>query len=573
MNWFYHRKIGTKLLLAFASILILTSFLGGFAIWQLSKVNDAAGELASNWLPSIRSLNDIKVALSRVRANEAQMALYENDSTERTTITTVMNKNLDSLTAARKQYEGQISEPGEKALYPSVKERVEKFISLHDQTVALMSAGQVVQSKQLLLGPAFQNYLALLDELDKLAQVNLDGSVKSVHIADVTYDGSRFGIIAMLVGSLLVGTLLAVFIARIISAPLRTAGAFANQVAAGNLTVEISASSRDETGQLSAALAAMNDSLQRIVSQVRSGTEAIATASSQISTGNLDLSSRTEEQASSLEETASAMEQLTSTVRENAKNAGQANQLALTASSIAQEGGKVVQQVIETMGSIDASSKKIVEIISVIDGIAFQTNILALNAAVEAARAGEQGRGFAVVATEVRSLAQRSATAAKEIKSLIDSSVQQVGVGSTLVQQAGVTMAEVVSSVQRVTDVMTEISAASSEQTQGIEQVNLAITQMDEVTQQNAALVEEAASASQSLSHQARQLSELVGVFRLPGGVVHAAGVAVGEEAHSANRSRPAASMVPSLVASPKAKPAPSGIASSANSAELWETF
>ncbi|WP_343724758.1 methyl-accepting chemotaxis protein [Herbaspirillum huttiense] len=573
MNWFYHRKIGTKLLLAFGSILILTAFLGGFAILQLSKVNDAAGELASNWLPSIRSLNDIKVALSRVRANEAQMALYENDSTERTTITTVMNKNLDSLTAARKQYEGRISEAGEKALYPSVKERIEKFISLHDQTLALLSAGRADQAKQLLLGPAFQNYLALLGELDKLAQVNLDGSVQSVHIADVTYDQSRFGIIALLVGSLFVGMLLAVFVARIISAPLRTAGAFANQVAAGDLTAEIRVSSRDETGQLSMALAAMNESLRRIVSQVRSGSETIATASSQISAGNLDLSSRTEEQASSLEETASAMEQLTSTVRQNAENARQANQLALTASSIAQEGGKVVHQVIETMGNIDASSKKIVDIISVIDGIAFQTNILALNAAVEAARAGEQGRGFAVVATEVRSLAQRSATAAKEIKSLIDSSVQQVGVGSTLVQQAGVTMAEVVSSVQRVTDVMTEISAASSEQTQGIEQVNLAITQMDEVTQQNAALVEEAASASQSLSHQTRQLSDLVGVFRLPGGVVHAAGVAVADEARPATRPHPVTRTFPSIAASPKAKPAPSAIASPANSDELWETF
>jgi methyl-accepting chemotaxis protein len=259
----------------------------------------------------------------------------------------------------------------------------------------------------------------------------------------------------------------------------------------------------------------MRNSLARLVSQVRQGTDTIATASSQIAAGNQDLSSRTEEQASSLEETAASMEELTSTVKQNADNARQANQLAVSASSVAVKGGSVVAQVVDTMGAINASSRKIVDIISVIDGIAFQTNILALNAAVEAARAGEQGRGFAVVAAEVRNLAQRSASAAKEIKGLIDDSVSKVGEGSQQVAQAGRTMDEIVDSVKRVTDIMAEIQAASQEQTQGIGQINQAITQMDQVTQQNAALVEEAAAAAASLQEQAAGLSQVVSVFRL----------------------------------------------------------
>jgi len=261
----------------------------------------------------------------------------------------------------------------------------------------------------------------------------------------------------------------------------------------------------------------MNDGLVKSVSQVRTGIDTIATASSQIAAGNLDLSSRTEEQASSLEETASSMEELTSTVKQNADNARQANQLAVSASGVAEKGGAVVSRVVDTMEDINASAKKIVDIIGVIDGIAFQTNILALNAAVEAARAGEQGRGFAVVASEVRNLAQRSAAAAKEIKTLIGDSVDKVELGSKLVEEAGVTMDEVVQSVRHVTDIMSEIMAASQEQSAGIEQVNQAIGQMDQVTQQNAALVEEAAAAAESLNEQAAKLAEAVSVFKLDG--------------------------------------------------------
>ena len=300
-----------------------------------------------------------------------------------------------------------------------------------------------------------------------------------------------------------------------ITRPLQVAVAATERVAQGDLASEIVVEGRDEAAQLLGALRSMRDSLARVVGDVRTGTDTIATASSQIAAGNLDLSARTEEQASSLEETAASMEELTSTVKQNADNARQANQLAVTASEVAVKGGNVVSQVVDTMGAINTSSRKIVDIIGVIDGIAFQTNILALNAAVEAARAGEQGRGFAVVAAEVRNLAQRSAAAAKEIKLLIDDSVSKVGEGSSQVAQAGKTMEEIVDSVKRVTDIMAEITAASQEQTQGIEQVNQAITQMDQVTQQNAALVEEAAAAAASLQEQASGLSQVVSVFRL----------------------------------------------------------
>src|SRR5665811_1289521 len=333
---------------------------------------------------------------------------------------------------------------------------------------------------------------------------------------------SSFNLMVLLgVLILALGAVCALLISRSITRPLAEAIKVAQTVAAGDLTSRIEVKSADETGQLMQALKDMNDSLVKVVGEVRSGTDTIATASSQIAAGNMDLSSRTEQQASSLEETAASMEELTSTVKQNADNARQANQLAVSASSVAIRGGSVVSQVVDTMGSINASSRKIVDIIGVIDGIAFQTNILALNAAVEAARAGEQGRGFAVVAAEVRNLAQRSAAAAKEIKTLIGDSVDKVEEGSTQVAEAGKTMDEIVDSVKRVTDIMAEISAASQEQSSGIEQVNQAVMQMDQVTQQNAALVEEAAAAAGSLQEQASNLSEVVSVFKLDNGQVN----------------------------------------------------
>ncbi|MDA8129701.1 MAG: methyl-accepting chemotaxis protein [Betaproteobacteria bacterium] len=313
---------------------------------------------------------------------------------------------------------------------------------------------------------------------------------------------------------------------RAITGPLNAAVGLARSVADGDLTQRITVHSTNEVGQLLQALKDMNGNLAKVVAQVRTGTDTVAVASREIAAGNLDLSSRTEEQASSLEETASSMEELTGTVRQNAENARQANQLVVSTAEVAAKGGQVVGQVVDTMASIKDSSRKIADIIGVIDGIAFQTNILALNAAVEAARAGEQGRGFAVVASEVRNLAQRSAGAAKEIKTLIEDSVHKVETGGKLVDEAGKTMDDIVTSVKRVTDIMSEIAAASQEQSSGIEQVNQAVAQMDEVTQQNASLVEEAAAAAESLQEQAAKLAEAVSVFRLDSGAVRPVEVA-----------------------------------------------
>jgi len=358
--------------------------------------------------------------------------------------------------------------------------------------------------------------------VDKVSYVKLIKGTDWVVGSGIYVDDVKAGVAKMrwqiLGGTLLLAVAIFAFawvVARKIKEALDKAISVSEQIAAGDLTVKIEVDSQDETGHLLASLKEMNEGLARIVGEVRTGADSIATATEQIAAGNADLSQRTEEQASALEETASSMEELTSTVKQNADNAQQANQLAISASGVAVKGGDVINKVVCTMQSITDSSRKISDIIGVIDGIAFQTNILALNAAVEAARAGEQGRGFAVVAAEVRSLAQRSAAAAKEIKTLIEDSVGKVQDGSRLVEEAGHTTQEIVTSIKRVTDIMAEISAASLEQSSGIEQVNTAITQMDDVTQQNAALVEQAAAAAESLEEQAQQLVQVVTRFKL----------------------------------------------------------
>ncbi|WP_081768705.1 methyl-accepting chemotaxis protein [Herbaspirillum sp. RV1423] len=360
--------------------------------------------------------------------------------------------------------------------------------------------------------PAQQSYFNALDGMIAFQEQRMTDNVR---LSGADAQQTQYLLLGISLTALLLGALIARYTTLSITTPLAKAVVIARTVADGDLSSRIETDARNETGQLLAALRDMNEGLLKIVSQVRSGTAAIASASSQIAAGNADLSSRTEQQAGSLEETVSAMDALTSTVRQNADNAKQANQLATSASDIAVAGGNVVREVVATMNSISDSSKKIVDIISVIDGIAFQTNILALNAAVEAARAGEQGRGFAVVAQEVRMLAQRSASAAKEIKTLIGDSVDKVGSGTLLVEQAGATMTDMVASVRRVTDIVGEISAASREQSNGLEEVNQAIGQMDKATQQNAALVEEAAGAALSMQQQTALLAQVVGVFRL----------------------------------------------------------
>ena len=379
----------------------------------------------------------------------------------------------------------------------------------------------------------------------------------------------------IVVAAVILGIAAMAFIRRTVQ-PLGLLSQHVQAIGGGDLSRSLDSRRRDEIGVITRAVEAMRDSLVTIVGEVRNGTDTIATASSQIAAGNQDLSSRTEDQARSLEETAASMEELTSTVKQNADNARQANQLAVSASGVAVKGGTVVSQVVDTMGAINTSSRKIVDIIGVIDGIAFQTNILALNAAVEAARAGEQGRGFAVVATEVRNLAQRSAAAAKEIKTLIGDSVDKVEEGIKQVAEAGETMDEIVDSVKRVTDIMAEITAASREQTSGIEQINQAITQMDQVTQQNAALVKEAAAAASSLQEQAGGLSQVVSVFKLDNQQVHHA---TASQYTAAIKPRPAPRQPPrakAALAAPQRKhavPVGRSAADLASADGNWKTF
>ncbi|WP_332854815.1 methyl-accepting chemotaxis protein [Duganella sp. S19_KUP01_CR8] len=444
------------------------------------------------------------------------------------------------------------------------KEAIGQVLAFNSEGAAKVISGRI--------DPLNQQTLTLINKLVDMQQAN----AKDVMAGSVTADRSLMMVLFVLGAvAVAIGIVCAAVITRSITVPLSGAVEVAQKVAAGELTSQVFVEGKDETSELLQALKDMNDSLAKTVGDVRTGTELISTASQEIASGNADLSARTESQASSLEETASSMEELTSTVKQNADNARQANQLAVTASSVAEKGGTVVSQVVETMGSIKASSSKIVDIIGVIDGIAFQTNILALNAAVEAARAGEQGRGFAVVASEVRNLAQRSAGAAKEIKELIGDSVNKVDAGSKLVDEAGQTMDLIVTSIRQVADIMGEITAATQEQSNGIEEVNQAITQMDEMTQQNAALVEEAAAAAESMQEQAEMLAQAVSIFKLnQDDARRPAARAAAPAARPAAKvsARPTAPARPAVAA---AKPAaPKKLASAAPSAgEEWEEF
>ena len=441
------------------------------------------------------------------------------------------------------------------------KEAIGQVLAFNSEGAAKVISGRI--------DPLNQQTLTQINKLVNMQQAAakevMEGSVKS----DRNLMLMLFGVGA---GAVVLGIVFATAITRSITVPLSGAVGVAQEVAGGQLTCQVDVVGQDETSELLQALKDMTGSLSKTVGDVRAGTELISTASQEIASGNADLSARTESQASSLEETASSMEELTSTVKQNADNARQANQLAVTASSVAEKGGSVVSQVVETMGSIKDSSRKIYDIIGVIDGIAFQTNILALNAAVEAARAGEQGRGFAVVATEVRNLAQRSANAAKEIKELIGDSVEKVEAGSKLVDEAGQTMGLIVTSIKQVADIMGEITAATQEQSNGIEEVNQAIGQMDEMTQQNAALVEEAAAAAESMQEQAELLAQAVSIFKLSHDQL--ARRVVAPRAAPAPVPRPAPAPAARAVV-PAAKPAaaPKKLSGAASPTDEWEEF
>jgi len=498
--------------ISFLSLLLVGS--GIIAIVSLSSANNSLRTIYDDRLIPIGQLNTIVRLIS-----DNRMAVAESMNGD----PAVVNKTMDAVdkrvAEVSRIWEAYMATDLTELERTQAKKALESRTKFVEEglkaTVAALRGANVQQAMELMQGPMSQTFAGFQADIDALIKTQEEVAKKEYEKTQSMYVMVRnVSIAAMLFGVTLSG-LIGLWLIRAISVPLNEAVRVARSVAEGDLSQNIEITSRDETGQLLAALKLMNDSLANTVGQVRVGTESMGVASREIAQGNADLSARTESQASSLEETASSMEELTSTVKQNAENARQANQLVVSASDVAVRGGDVVGQVVETMGSIKESSRKIVDIIGVIDGIAFQTNILALNAAVEAARAGEQGRGFAVVAAEVRNLAQRSAGAAKEIKQLISDSVEKVDAGSKLVDQAGQTMDEIVTSVKHVADIMNEITAASQEQSSGIEQVNQAISQMDEMTQQNAALVEQAAAAADSMQTQAAALAQAVSVFKL----------------------------------------------------------
>ena len=565
-------KIGARLGVGFGMILLLMMVLIAVSFIHLTNIDESASALVKKEWVKANAANNINL-LTRANARNSMELLIVTEQARLDEIRKRIDANRKIITEELETLGKLIDLPAGQALLEKIKEERARYAASFMKVAQLVAEGKRDEA----IKEMESQTLGLLDKLQEsvkeLAQHQETLVAERGDNITQGIDSTRSLLVIMGLSAVVVGIGFSWWIARSITSPMSEAVNVAQRVAAGDLTSHIEVRSKDETGQLLQALKDMNGALVNIVSEVRNGTETIASASQQIASGNADLSSRTEEQASSLEETASSMEELTSTVKQNADNARQANQLAVSASEVAVKGGAVVSEVVDTMGSINESARKIVDIIGVIDGIAFQTNILALNAAVEAARAGEQGRGFAVVASEVRSLAQRSAQAAKEIKALIDNSVAKVDAGSKLVDQAGVTMQEVVESIRRVTDIMGEISAASQEQTAGIEQVQQAVTQMDETTQQNAALVEEAAAAAESLREQAGKLTQVVSVFKLEG---MQAVAAAAESVAPAKPKLPAAPLTknPAAVASrTPAKPSQVKRLANAGTGDDWEEF
>jgi methyl-accepting chemotaxis protein len=507
-------RIGARLALGFAAALLLCLCATAVALFNARAGASATQELMHRPLAKERLVADWLMTTSIAVARTSMISRSTDDALA-TTFAKPMAESVARTTETLKQIEPLLDSDKEKEIFKQVGALRKKYQEAKVVVTNTRKAGDGPGAERAYteqFEPAAKIYQATVLELLTLQRKEIDDAAVEIEAAHIK-NTQLAALLSVLAAGL--GSLFAWLITRSITVPLGAAVEIAETVAEGDLRTRFDAYPSDEVGKLMRALQAMNGALSNVVSEVQQGTSAISTASGEIAAGNLDLSSRTEQQASSLEETAASMEELTSTVRQNADNAHQANNLALAASEVAVRGGAIVGRVVDTMSSIDASARKIVDIIGVIDGIAFQTNILALNAAVEAARAGEQGRGFAVVASEVRNLAQRSAGAAKEIKTLIGDSMTQVNAGSALVQQAGATMSEVVASVAKVTGMMSEITHASQEQRIGIDQVNEAIAQMDQVTQQNAALVEEAAAAAASMQDQAARLMEVAAGFHL----------------------------------------------------------
>ncbi|BBB61611.1 methyl-accepting chemotaxis protein [Undibacterium sp. KW1] len=509
-NW----KIGHKLGLGFAFVILLMLALTVTGYTQLGRVNQGVNLVVKEVYPKTATVNRIKADLDHI-ARSMRNLLLLSTLDERKPEQAAIDKSGKQIELDLAQFGKLASSAEEKKLLQAVLAAKQRYQPVLDKFLKLVVENEVEQAKDLVLpeiAPLQDQYFAALDQLVTLQASQMERSGSDA--ASIS-GAAQVLMIILLAFAGLVAVLIAILTTRAITASLKAAILLAESVAGGDLRADIEVRSNDETGQLLTSLNQMSQSLINTVGQVRKSSENIGLASREIANGNMDLSNRTEQQASGLEETAASMEQLTATVGQNAENAAQAHDLAGKAYQHAGKGGKVIDQVELTMGAIKASSNKIVDIIGVIDGIAFQTNILALNAAVEAARAGENGRGFAVVAAEVRNLSQRSASAAKEIKTLIADSVGQVDTGGKLVNEASLTMRDIVISVQHVAEIISEISAASREQNTGIVQVNQAISMMDQMTQQNAALVEQAAAAARSMQDEAELLVETVAVFKL----------------------------------------------------------
>ncbi len=569
-----HWKVGTRLAAGFGVVIVALVVVGAVGSLGMRDLSGEVKRMTEDLFPKTVLANNIVNDVNTI-ARAMRNSLLESEPAK-------IKAEFDRIETARSDIAKEFAELDKRITSAEGKAVLERahaarkdYLAEQEAFLRLMKESKFDDARKLLLERIRKEQQAYIDAVNKVIDFQSELMAKAGMDAEATVNSVMFQI--LLVGG--VATLLGIGIGVLITRGLVKqlggepdyAADVAKRIADGDLTQPVATKANDSTSLL-AAMKVMQERLSNVVGQIRESTDAVGTASREIAQGNADLSQRTEEQASSLEETASSMEELTSTVKQNADNARQANQLATSASAVATKGGAVVGEVVSTMDAISASSKKIADIIGVIDGIAFQTNILALNAAVEAARAGEQGRGFAVVASEVRNLAQRSAGAAKEIKELITDSVGKVDSGTKLVADAGNTMAEVVASVKRVTDIMAEITAASLEQSSGIEQVSQAIVQMDQVTQQNAALVEESAAAAESMEEQAKQLSTVVAVFKVAGGNVATPAKAVIERAQAAAKATvpPARRTKPPLKV--VSKPAPK-LTAKAGGDDEWAEF
>jgi len=573
-------RVGVRLGLAFAVLLALMLAMAGVGALLVKSINAYAEFYPENILPSLRLIHQIDADVANVRRLEQQNMLTIGDTAKKALAAEAMKARQD-LRQRLKDYEALVDDDEDRALMKKVGAGAEAYFKLQDKVLEASDEGDIDTARTLsaneggaTFGPLRQDVAAWWEHNEKLAAVATESAAKAYR--RVLWIFGLASVVALALGA---GA--AVVITRSITRPVQLASAAVKAVAAGDLTQRVASSGRDELGQLLTMLDDMTQNLARMVSGVRNGCDQLNVAAAEIAQGNADLSARTESQASSLEETAASVEQMAAQIKANADNARQADQLANRASEVAQSGGTAVGEVVTTMEAISASSRKIGDIIGTIDGIAFQTNILALNAAVEAARAGEQGRGFAVVAGEVRLLAQRSAEAAKEIKGLIGDSVTKVESGSSQVLSARETIGQMVNEVRRVTDLVAEITVSSREQSEGVGQINAAVSQLDQATQQNAALVEQTAAAAESMRMQTAKLAEAVAAFRVD--AAHAAAPRSAPRPTSAPAEKPKVATfkpVAKPVAAPRpapvvaAAPAPKAAAPAAASAEGdWETF